>query len=225
MDTDDSIESVAQQLIAISRIAWSGDTRAASKACAASRIAASHLSIAAGRVCIRDSQAFERELAHSRLAALEARDVARARPHGKARRPRRRAAVARLAQLWSPNAARLVLRGLRTQNSSGDSEVVTSASRMHEVVADHWAPVFQAPDVSQDAVDDLVRTWMPRWKYTMRAPNEEQFARALSRGRRSAFPARTACHTTHGGPRRPLRRAPSFSCMTSWPMGAFRRAI
>lgn len=88
-------------------------------------------------------------MAHARLAALEARDVKRAdRSNARARkRPRGKAAAARLAQLWAPRASRLVLRGIRSQTPDGIGEIATSAADVHSKVAAHWAPVFCAPDV------------------------------------------------------------------------------
>lgn len=79
-----------------------------------------------------------------------------------------------------------MLRGIRSQAPDGIGEIATSAADMHSKVAAHWAPVFCAPDVVQSDVDALVDRWMPRWRYSMPAPGVEEFASALSHGRRSA---------------------------------------
>lgn len=83
---DDSAEATAQQLIAAARIVWSGDRKAASAASAVSPIFAGHVVVTSDRVAFRSPDSFERELAHARLAALEARDVEQQR-QGATRKP------------------------------------------------------------------------------------------------------------------------------------------
>lgn len=183
---DDSAEAKAQQLVAAARIVWSGDHKAARAAMAVSPIFVGHVTVTPTRVAFRSPESFEHELAHTRLAALEARDAVRQRLRGVRKRPRGNAAAARLAQLWAPRAPRLVLRGIRTRDAAGADSVLTDAAHMREAIAAHWAPVFCAPEFLTTEVDSLVSRWTPRWRFEAAAPGQQEFEKALAHGRRSA---------------------------------------
>ncbi|CAK0907827.1 unnamed protein product, partial [Prorocentrum cordatum] len=183
-------------LRAIARACWRQDARVACLLRNSTDLGALHIDVVDGTVVLSDPQEFARvarvanETEQVRIREAAAR---RAREAWAANQPlaaeglRRAERVAVRRDLaWAPFRRRVVLAGIRIDDSSAGDQVASDSQTMLDAIRGHWGPIFMKPPAPEEEIAAYINQHMPASDVLdLAVPSEAEVKAALRTGRRS----------------------------------------